>query len=298
MTGDRDDRAAVNDLEHLAGLAFAFLKKVGMPAIKRRHEFYVLAIFKAICLDADSVLRLHPASVFYSDASEATWNPAAVSALARMLMEACANLHYFAGANLPAEERELRSIVADLRRVRERMAAGERAARESRTPMPEDNGLGQLAERQKAALPDELAFWLERLEANTRFQRLGERDKEAWRTGKFGKKMPRHWRQGYLLDRRERAENAGICAKVREQVYGLMSAYAHTGPQAVDRIFWFQPFDSVARAQQFGVFIILCSAFAAHAILEFERFIPDCGILVTGELRALLDSYSALLGSS
>jgi hypothetical protein len=298
MTADSRHRAAVTDLEHLTGLALAFLKKVGLPEIETRPVFYALAMFKAVYLNADSVLRLHPASVFYSDAGGRIWNPAALAALARMLMEACANLHYFAGDDVPACERELRCIVADLKRVRERMAAGEHAAAEPPAPASEGDVLAQHVARQQAALPGELAYWLGRMEANSSFRGLSEPGRAAWRTGRFGKKMPRHWREGYLLSRPERAENAGIPAKVREQIYGLMSAYAHAGPQAADRIFWFQPFDWVARALQFGVFTELCGMFVARAIAEFERVFPDCSAVVTGELRVLVECYCTSLSAS
>jgi len=300
MATNEGSEAVVHSLEDLTGLAFALLRAIGQPEIKRRYQLYVPAVFKAICLNADSVLRLHPMSVFYTDAGKPLWNPLATAGLARMLMEACVDLHYFAGRDVTEDEREFRGIVADIQRVRARMRTadwmdGERAA--GRAPnlpepdSPQTRDLAWVSKRTRELLPDGLAFWLAQLEGNGYFKDLPPAEQKAWRTGRFPKRTHRKQRNGYALSRTERAHSAGIPAWVHTAVYGLLSEYTHTSAKGLDRIFWFQPFDWVAIASQISLPVSFCCGFVAHAALEFVEVFPACKSQLNSELSLLLGHW-------
>ncbi len=307
MATSQSDKTVVHALEELTGLALELLKALGQPEIKetkQRYLFYVAAIFKAVCLNADSVLRLHPLSVFHADPCKPVFNPAAMAVLARMLMEGYVNLHYFGGSDVSEERREdgreFRCIVGDIQRVRARLQAAdsmdaERAA--GRAPplppadTPEARYWNWRLERAPSALADELAFWLRALEDNSHFKGLGAKEQDAWRSGRLSGDR----RYGFSLGRKQRSDNAGVPELAHKRVYGLLSAYGHTSPQALDRIYWFQAFDWVAIQDQISMPTTLCSGFVALAIREFLHTFPQYKCNLSPELWALVASCASFI---
>lgn len=143
------------------------------------------------------------------------WNPTSPQVLARVLMEACANFHYFALRPKDDDERELRFILANLDCVREREDRAvhtekQMEKRGERPPSIPDDWSGLSIEEQhallpwvqRAALPKALQYWKERLGQN-QFLPCAERAK---------------WLEGTRLYNRNgeyigRQKNAGFSGK-------------------------------------------------------------------------------------
>ncbi len=150
------------DFEHLTQLAFDSLAEAEKAGAGSDELAYALQYFKGACYTADAILRLHPRSCYFAAWGRQVWNPTSLQVLARVLMEACANFHYFALDPKDDSERELRFILANLDCVREREDGAahieeQMAKRGAKPPSIPDDWSGLSIEEQRALLP-----WLKR----------------------------------------------------------------------------------------------------------------------------------------
>ena len=265
---------SIQDFGFLTAAAFELSKRAaGRRGVERRLE-YASHVFVAVCLTADGILRLHPESGFYCAAgNEDVWHATAIAALSRVLMEACANLHYFALEEADADEREFRFLLADLHSESERLK-WIKCLREERRRPQRRSGEEETAsvftsspehERRVNALPKTIEKLSEKLRSNDFCKRLCPSCRRKWLRGK----------QGFFHTRKQRAEQAGIARVCYEAEYGHQSAYVHTGPLAVEQIAAFRADDLEARALLIDAPIRSCCGYLALAVRHFLTLFPD-----------------------
>jgi len=257
-------------------------------------------IFTAACLVADALLRTHPESKYSSAAPRRVWNPVATAALARVLMEACVNLHYFSVEEISDDEREFRFLVADLHCVRERLhmsdsLRSERIGFESPPPTPEadDSFLAMAAKADLAreSLAKQLEELRGRLRLNKHFQSLGEKDQKKWYEGNYAA-SGRYRGTGFALELRDRAERAGFRPSAYEAEYRHLSSYIHTAPSAMDQIAAFGPDREGMLRWVMPTEVRGCCGTLAVCIRYFISLFPETSRLVEPAMCDLIDFCS------
>ena len=293
------------DLEHLTALAGECINKVGMNELECPHRRAVVGAFKGAFLIADAVLRLHPKSCYYVDRGPQVWNPFALQAFVRVIMEAAVNVHYFADDLVTEDERKFRTIIATLHYLRERedTAKSLEASRAAKPPVPNDwtgipreEHFGLFAQMQRELIPKQIAYWEDELTKNPHFQRLPNSEQEKWLEGKglFHKRTGRYiggssrFDAGFALKLDERAKRAGVSGPRYEALRRQFSTYVHTAPHALDQTVWFRSFDWVAMQSQIGVPIVVCVAYLALAIKWFLKSSPEYGDVLDASKAELL----------
>lgn len=283
--GDRFP-GSIHDLALLTAAAFELSKKAaGRCGVERRLE-YASHVFVAVCLSADGILRLHPESGFYRAAGDQhVWHVTGIAALSRVLMEACANLHYFALEDVTEEEREFRFLLADLQCHSDRLR-WVTCLREERRKQQGQARDGQAVsvstsspehEREIGALPGRIERLSAELCSNDFYKHLSCSGR---------RKMKKQ--HGFLHTRKERAERAGVARACYEAEYGHQSAYVHTGPLAVEQSAAFRADDPQARMLLIDMPIRSCCGYLALAVRHFLTLFPDLEETLPPEVRELV----------
>ena len=301
---------SLQDLEHLTQLAFGSLGTVEKAGAGSHEMAYALQYFKGACYTADAILRLHPESCYFVPWGRQVWNPTSLQVLSRVLMEACANFHYFALDRMDDSERELRFILANLDCVRERenqAACIEKQMEErgEKPPSVPDDWSGLSIEeqrellpwRKRAALPDAREYWKGRLRQNQSLP-CPERDKwlgDTW-LYKRGEYKGRRMNAGFFgRSLASRARNAGIPDGVWRRLQHQFSTHVHMAPHAVDQIRAFHAIDSIGRETLVERPLMASAAILALVIDGLLRRYPACGQHLNPELQALVDIYPRVL---
>ncbi len=299
MTKEKSEETlpgTLHDFGCLAILAFRLsAASAGQAGSGRRLE-YASHIFTAVCLTADALLKTHPESGPWSNAAPHVWNPVATATLARVLMEAAINLHYFCVDEIEEDEREFRFLIADLHCVRERLYMSDciRAERDSFAPRigqeihPEGQRLREQADVFRANLHNQVHALITRLRANAHFQSLGEKNRRKWEEGDFSN-AGRYRGKGFALEFRERAERACLASSVYDAEYRHLSSYLHSAPSAIDQIAGFGSDPAAMQDMVVPTLIRSCCGYLAIAIRYFLSLFPECTRLVDADACQLID---------
>lgn len=289
MTGHGDP---ICDLEHLTQFAFDALAHVEEKGTGSDELAYAVQVFRGACYTADAIVRLHPKGSFYAQGGREVWNPTSPQVLARVLMEACANFHYFTVGPKNEEEREFRFILANLDCVRERedraaYAEKQMEKRGARPPSIPADWSGLSSEEQQALFPwaqrakllDSLQYWRERLRQN-HFLPCAERTKWLDGTGLYNKngEYNGRWKNAGFSGRPFycRARNAGVPDGVLWRLQRQFSTHVHMAPHAVDQIRAFYSVDSIGRGSLVEFPVTVSAAVLALAIGGILQLYPAC----------------------
>lgn len=298
------------DLEHLTQFAFDSLAEVEKAGAGPDELAYALQYFKGACYTADAILRLHPKSCYFTPWGRQVWNPTSLQVLTRVLMEACANFHYFALEPRDDNERELRFILANLDCVREREDRATNIEKQMRKrgeeppSVPKDwSGLSIEEQHalfpwlQRAALPNGLKYWKERFRQN-QFLPCAEQSKwleDTW-LYKNREYRGRRMNAGFLgKSFYSRAKSAGIPDGVFWRLQRQFSTHVHMAPHAVDQIRAFHSVDSMGRGSLVEFPIMVSAAVLALAIGGLLQLYPACRDRLNPELQGLLEIYPRVL---
>jgi len=301
---------SLHDLEHLTQFAFDGLAEVEKAGAGSDELAYALQYFKGACYTADAILRLHPKSCYFVPWGRQVWNPTSLQVLARVLMEACASFHHFTLEPKDDNERELRFILANLDCVRERedRAAHLEKQMEKRGEKPPSipgdwSGLSIEEQHvlfpwvQRAALPDALKYWKERLRQN-QFLPCAERSRwveDRW-LYKNGEYNGRRMNAGFAgRSFKSRAMSAGIPDGVFWKLQRQFSTHVHMAPHAVDQIRAFYPVDSIGRGSFVWFPVMVSAAVLALAIGGLLQLYPGCRERLNPELQVLLEVWPRVL---
>jgi hypothetical protein len=301
---------SLNDLEDLTQFAFDSLAEVDKAGAGSDELAYALQYFKGACYTADAILRLHPKSCYFVPWGRQVWNPTSLQVLARVLMEACANFHHFAIEPEDDNERELRFILANLDCVREREdrtahIEKQMEKRGAKPPSIPDDWSGLSVEEQhalhlwvqRAALPDALRYWKERLRRNQYLPCDGRsrwlEDKWLYKNGEYkGRRMNAGF-SGRSFPCR--AKSAGVPDGVLWKLHRQFSTHVHMAPHAVDQIRAFHSVDSMGRDNLVEFPVMVSAAVLALAIGGFLQLYPTCRGRLNPELQVLLNVYPRVL---
>jgi hypothetical protein len=303
-------RRLLHDLEHLTALAWSVLGIAEKEAEDQPLSIYALAIFKGICLTADAVLRLHPDSSYSVPWGRKVWNPTSAAALARVIVEATINLHYFAVDDVSPEERQFRFIIANLHGAREDKdtAALIDAMHPEEGPVPDDwSGLDlrqqheMLPRLMRKQAPRKVEFWEGELRRNAYFARLSPAQQAKWLPGKRLYDRNGRYRggtvdAGFVLPRIQRAERAGVVGPLYRVQQRHLSSHVHVAPHAVEQIRAFMSHDQIAIASLVHAPMALCASYLARATSYVLDLFPRCQSGISRELLLVLLVYAALPG--
>ncbi len=300
--------AAPHDLKRLTALAFHLSQDIDGKDVTEGYLTFARAIFRGICFAADAVLRLHPESCYYVPWGRHTWNPTGMAALARVLLDGCVGLHYFALDPVPPDERECRFIIANLHCMREREDSARmmEAGRPPEPPPPDDWSGVPLSEYpvmkarlERSLIPDQLAFWKQQLGSNKFFLSGSPKERAKWLDGKGlytkqGQYIGSQQDAGFILRRRERARRAGILCDTYDLLYRHLSSHSHIAAHAVSQLRAFHPDDRYSR-EGIELSVQVACAAVALAIRYVSQVFPDCDVCITPDLVVMLNVYPNLL---
>lgn len=286
----------LEDFELLTDLAISLSTSVAGAETTERHFDYASHLLTAVCLAADGILRTHPESGLAETARRRVWNPVATAALARVLMEACLNLHYFCVEDISTEERELRFLIADLHCARERLHMSDairatHARFDIGPPSPdvamEIAAAVEEADHVRGILRRQLDEARDQLQRNPHFKSLPARTQKMWAEGVY--RADRYRGKGFAADLSERAKKAAFMPSVCDADYRLLSSYVHSAPSAIDQISAVGSDPRGMKDLVISAIIRNCCAYLAVCVRWFLSLFPELLPLVTQEMCARID---------
>jgi len=299
--------SAPANLENLTALAFQTLEQLEKLDVTEGYLTFARAIFKGVCLGADAMLRLHPESCHHAPWGRPGWNPTAMAALARVLLDGCVTLHYFALDDVTQEEREFRFIVANLHCMREREDSARimEAGRPLEPPpddwsdVPQSEYPVMKARLDRSQIPKQLEHWRDELARNNHFIGLPLGERAKWLDGKglyntHGEYGGGGQDAGFVLRRRERARRAGFSMDRYDLLYRHLSAHSHIAPHAISQLRAFNPGDKYSLAVIERSVQVASAAVAVATQFVTQAFL-DCEVRVTPDLLSLLLVCRSLL---